>query len=103
MTRTDWLILVNFALDFAITGGSTLGGGLFGGAITRDVVIIALIMGVVAAARRAQAALSGKPPEDLQRTVEQLVAQMRNLQTATAQTTPDTAPPPPAKPMKDSS
>jgi hypothetical protein len=77
----------------------------------QTVLIFSMLMGCVLAARRAQAAMDGKPQESLEQTVKQLVAQMRTVHVATAQVLPPVAvtpkraeePAPDPKPLKDSS
>ena len=110
MTRDDLKLVLQFFFDFAITAGSILGGAMLEKGAAQmphqAVLLLALIVGFVTAARRAQATLEGRPREDLDQTVKQLVAQMRTVQVATAQAQPVTplrVDDPQPKPVKDSS
>jgi len=99
------LLLISFASDFVITAGSIVTGAMMeGGTVAlpnRAVIVLALVMGVVVAARRAQALLQmppapGPTPEEQAATI---VAQLR-----TQSPTPlRVALPEDPKPFKDSS
>lgn len=96
MSREDIKITVQALLDFIIVAGTTLGGGILESGHAQlpnpAVQLLAVIVGAVAAARRIQVMMEGKPPENLEVTVRQLVAQMRTMQVAVAPVLPD--PPP---------
>jgi hypothetical protein len=105
MTRADVKIALQALLDFLIVAGTTLGGAMLqsGQPVmpTPAVQILAVIIGAVAAARRIQSMLEGKPQETIEQTVKQLVAQMRTVQVVAAQTLPDPPPPVPARRLED--
>jgi hypothetical protein len=89
MTREDVKLVLQFFFTFAITAGSIITGAMLETGTAQmprqAVVLLALLTGFGVATQRAMAILEGKPQEDLQTTVKQLVAQMRTVQAATAQ------------------
>ena len=98
VTRNDLKLILAFLLDFIITSGTTIGGAMLetGTAAMphQAVILLALIMGVVIAARKAQASLSPAAQETTEQTVKQLVAQMRTVQLVAAQSLPAPEPTP---------
>ncbi len=94
MTRDDLKLILQFFFTFSITAGSIIGGAMLEKGTPQmphsAVILLALIVGFMTAAQRAQADMQGKPQQDLESTVRQLVAQMRTVQVVTAQQLPPT-------------
>jgi hypothetical protein len=101
-------IVLNFAFDFVITAGSIVGGAMLVTSPpvmpTPPVWVLALVMGVVSAGRRAQAAMSPAPEaaKSQQAEIDALVARITTAVKAAQPVTPQRVPDE-SHPLKDSS
>lgn len=73
MSQLVFTIIVSFVTDFLITGGSTIAGGMIGQKAmelpSTAVWVLAVVLGVVSAARRVQAIMA-QPPTTTTKTTE---------------------------------